>query len=562
MHANIAFDGMPAHALIHLQDVDLMSRSRIFVDGVSLTGSWKRNNLQLSDIMSKFDNKEGMSFANLSFDEENGTSWFNLSIVDDIYLDSIRLNLSMNLKMSKFNRENSSFKIEYAKWNENSGNYTISENYNSIDPISNFDISFEMNILSISTEGPLDLEKYYLNDIRIDYSIKSNNLDIDIKASMHNAIITTSSSWRGIVINLGFFTLLIISWYSLSCSQEPIAINLGYEVIFIEIMFIYHCFFIFAHTIAVAKDHYFFMICLTVIAFFQCSIYQLKAMKRIEIEMRSLDVTGINWTRQEVYAMTWVIGSFVGVFLMAYYTSKIMVWRYHWAFMLAFFIYPAIQSIVTLVKANRRDDINTCDLLVNWCVPLAYLYFIRGSGNSYSSLKPHPVIMIYVLVVITLCCMIVLIYCICIGCILPVFLSQFIAIDTEPSVSIVISFNQPHYHPQPFDQTQYDQPRPRHRRSPSLDISKLLVAADRVPADKLRDNCSICFTTLKYDPNDDDVCQMSGIDGSNSSLQSLRSKVSHVMQLECKHYFHVTCLKQWLESKRSCPLCKNRVANL
>ena len=285
MHANIAFDGMPAHALIHLQDVDLMSRSKIFVDGVSLTGSWKRNNLQLSDIMSKFDNKEGMSFANLSFDEENGTPWFNLSIGDDIYLDSIRLNLSMNLKMSKFNRENSSFKIEYAKWNENSGNCTISENYNSIDPMSNFDISFEMNILSISTERPLDLDKYDLNDIRIDYSIKSNNLDIDIKASMHNAIITTSSSWRGIVINLGFFTLLIISWYSLSRVQEHIAINLGYEAIFIETMFIYHCFFMFAHTIAVAKDHYFFMICLTVIAFFQCSIYQLKAMKRIEIEI-------------------------------------------------------------------------------------------------------------------------------------------------------------------------------------------------------------------------------------------------------------------------------------
>ena len=194
---------------------------------------------------------------------------------------------------------------------------------------------------------------------------------------------------------------------------------------------------------------------------------------------------------------------------------------------------------------------------------MAYLYFIRGSGNSYSSLKPHPVIMIYVLVVITLCSiivLIVLIFCICMGCILPVLASQFMPYNIEPSERTVI-FRQQVVDRMRFDRMRFDQPQPRHRRSPSLATSKPLVAADRVPADKLRDNCPICFTMLKYDPSDDGY-EMSGIDESNSSLQSLRSKVSHVMQLECKHYFHVICLKQWLETKRRCPLCKTRAANL
>lgn len=37
------------------------------------------------------------------------------------------------------------------------------------------------------------------------------------------------------------------------------------------------------------------------------------------------------------------------------------------------------------------------------------------------------------------------------------------------------------------------------------------------------------------------------------------SKSSDVIQLECNHIFHEECIKQWLKTSKTCPVCRKRV---
>ena len=522
---HIDHHGISAYASSHMQNAyanefaTFTTRYRIFSDGVSLIGSWKDKGLKVSEIMSKFDSLKGPSLATLSFENGISKTWFNLSIGDGMYLDSSRLNLSINLKMSKFDRLNSSFKIDCSQWDEYFASGVLEENFYTTEPKSYFDMSFEMKILSILTGKPLDLDNYDLNDIRVDYSIKSNNLDIDIVGTMHNAIISTSSNWRGFLISLGFITLIFLSICYLFSIQESTTANLGFEAIALQMLFFYHCFYLLSQLIRVSKDHYFFMICLTVIAFFQSFTYQICAINYAANEMRYLNVRRNNRQRRETYALFWVIGSLMFFILMASTTRKIMVWKYHWVFMLGFFIYPIVQIIVTLVKANNSEVFDIRYQVMSWCIPLAYLYFMRGSGNTYANLKPHPMIMIYALSSIA-------------------FGTIFMLIQGIFGLYFFIP-------------------------SSLLPNSKsLVVPASKVPRDNLNEDCSICCGTLKYDPMEDAELASQRGEGQDRDLESsadsqpLRTKVTQVMKLSCNHYFHEGCLKEWFKSRQVCPMCK------
>ena len=156
---------------------------------------------------------------------------------------------------------------------------------------------------------------------------------------------------------------------------------------------------------------------------------------------------------------------------------------------------------------------------MSWCIPLAYLYFMRGSGNTYANLKPHPMIMIYALSSIA-------------------FGTIFMLIQGIFGLYFFIP-------------------------SSLLPNSKsLVVPASKVPRDNLNEDCSICCGTLKYDPMEDAELASQRGEGQDRDLESsadsqpLRTKVTQVMKLSCNHYFHEGCLKEWFKSRQVCPMCK------
>ena len=60
------------------------------------------------------------------------------------------------------------------------------------------------------------------------------------------------------------------------------------------------------------------------------------------------------------------------------------------------------------------------------------------------------------------------------------------------------------------------------------------VLSDRIKQVQLSEPCSIC---MELDPQET------------------------VVELECGHYFHMKCVKDWVKIKGSCPMCRNYVRN-
>jgi len=65
------------------------------------------------------------------------------------------------------------------------------------------------------------------------------------------------------------------------------------------------------------------------------------------------------------------------------------------------------------------------------------------------------------------------------------------------------------------------------------------------------ENLNINFEIEKYDENTEycpEICII---------CLDIFSKNQNIIKLECDHYFHENCIKEWFEKKTRCPYCKN-----
>ncbi len=65
------------------------------------------------------------------------------------------------------------------------------------------------------------------------------------------------------------------------------------------------------------------------------------------------------------------------------------------------------------------------------------------------------------------------------------------------------------------------------------------------------DACSICMDFLNQEPSN-----------ITTNLLSKGSKKIKIMETPCKHRFHESCLKAWLEIKFECPFCRSKLPPL
>lgn len=61
-------------------------------------------------------------------------------------------------------------------------------------------------------------------------------------------------------------------------------------------------------------------------------------------------------------------------------------------------------------------------------------------------------------------------------------------------------------------------------------------------------DCCICLVELSTEPE---------IQEDSSNLKPV--KTSHALETPCKHLFHETCLKKWMDQKMLCPICRSRL---
>ena len=65
------------------------------------------------------------------------------------------------------------------------------------------------------------------------------------------------------------------------------------------------------------------------------------------------------------------------------------------------------------------------------------------------------------------------------------------------------------------------------------------------------ENLNIKFEIEKYDENTEyspEICII---------CLDIFSENQNIIKLECDHYFHENCIKEWFEKKTTCPYCKN-----
>ena len=53
------------------------------------------------------------------------------------------------------------------------------------------------------------------------------------------------------------------------------------------------------------------------------------------------------------------------------------------------------------------------------------------------------------------------------------------------------------------------------------------------------------------DKQDDDTCTICFEEYKHKAL---------IKKLDCDHYYHSHCIDKWLKTKKSCPICKERVS--
>ena len=88
----------------------------------------------------------------------------------------------------------------------------------------------------------------------------------------------------------------------------------------------------------------------------------------------------------------------------------------------------------------------------------------------------------------------------------------------------------------------------------------LRIPVSKLPDDRRMDDCPICYFPITVDPEKAQIELAdlhAGVD--NEDHQPIQPQIKEVMRTPCNHYFHPVCLKQWLKTRHSCPICNAEV---
>lgn len=491
-----------------------------FIDSPDLdwAGKWKDSSLLRSDTITKLRTNEGPSLAKFSFQPEIHKSWMNITIQEGPYFDSNSLHLSINLKMSQYEKNSSTFTINCNQWDEYFANGTLVEDFYKLTPKNFFDMAFQLTLTSRLTGKPLDLDNFNQDDVLITYTLKSIMLGLNLKAEMVYASKSVYNSLIGFVVFIGILIMFFVSW-SQNYTYEPAFIqNMGFEVAAILMLLYFHFFCISYEIFWMTKDHSLFLLGTTLITMFFNFFWLIETIHFLSVD-DMLRRHRPDRRRGELYScLTFTAVMIIQVFL-AVFSRKLMMTPAHKYFLIAFFAYPILQIVITLIRAVNKNVFKFGYHIFNWWPPLLFVALIRGGLlEEYFNLTPWEL-----MVPIT-------------GGLL--FFGTFI-MYLQNRIGVYFFL-------------------------PGFIIPKakdLVVPISQVPQEKMDDVCSICYFKITTDPEQAavELQEVEQDQDRSAASESMLPKVSEVMKLECNHFFHIPCLKAWLSTKQTCPVCNKAV---
>lgn len=95
------------------------------------------------------------------------------------------------------------------------------------------------------------------------------------------------------------------------------------------------------------------------------------------------------------------------------------------------------------------------------------------------------------------------------------------------------------------------------------------IPISQVPADKIDDDCIMCYNPLRYTAADDEAAaQVYGMPAPSTTGDRLMPADGHRVMMTaarrcavtpCRHYYHEACFDQWLLVKPECPICRRQL---
>jgi hypothetical protein len=201
----------------------------------------------------------------------------------------------------------------------------------------------------------------------------------------------------------------------------------------------------------------------------------------------------------------------------------IMVYRWYTYYLIPFYLFPIFQIWMSAVIGNRKVFKWQYQLLL-WPPTLIIPVFMRGYDNNFLQLTPNIEINAIVL---------------------PAMIGVFILYSMMQGVCgprfflLGIFFPAPHKY--------------------MIAVKKLKKDREGLEEEELV--CPICYGELDEDP--EATVRNTATDPNNPGGDAARALVAKpikkCMVTPCKHYYHPSCLKQWMDQKMECPTCRQEL---
>lgn len=486
-------------------------QKRIFDNrGESWKGKWRETVDKSNSYLANFDNKDGPVYCNFEFDPRIKKTLMHMVIKDYEYLDSGKLFLSVNLKMSKYNASESSFTTKANHGDEYYAEANLAETMFNTMSLMYFDIDFKLIFRDRATNAPLDLNSYNPDNVLIKFKLTSKDLNINIEGELYRMTPPASSLWLSLGVLISAAILLILST-SLASFQTSFIINIGCEVIGLMSIFYYHLFCAF---LQLGKTYHLYnttLYILSLLIFIQCMLMMIFA-------MNYLTIVNVQGHLQPYYCGLMVLYLALLIITGVYTPRLIFTRQYCWYLVFFVGLLPAFQFIATLKKAMSSNVFNVKYQIIGWWTVIIYATFIKGIHNPLVELKPQYLIPV-------------------VGFGSAIFFGLIMLLQHKCGVYFMLpNFCIPNY-------------------------TDLKVPMSRVPEEKQNEECPICYFPIKVDPERAQVelQEINHEEVNAADHQPMLPQATVAMKTPCNHYFHPTCLRAWIRTRHSCPICNQKV---
>lgn len=481
-------------------------------------GDWTER-IQRNNYLIDFENRKGLAVSRFEFIPGIRKTLMHLTIYDEVYYDSGRMDMVINLKMSKFNESESTFRINCDKGDEYFALAQLVSQVNNKEDKNYFDMDFTLKFVDKTTKQPLDLRKpnISMENVSISMDIYSRDLGVSLKGEMTYRPLTEKKVFLSWLIICAYFLLMVFTFSSGVFIKESFIPNVGAEVMGIISIFNYHLFVAYLHLSKVSQFYSYFFYVLIVIAFISTFMFTMVTLFYLITEdqyARNLPRGQIRNNCREIYIFLFIITFIILLILMAIFTPKFLFTKSYKYLLFIIFSFPLIQIPLTFFKWINREVFNPSFQIFDWWFNLFPLVLMKGIHNDFTNLSPSKELLYYSITTL---------------------------IIGGSTMFAQSKFGVYFFLPEDWVPGRI----------------KLKFKVDGLDKEKLEEACSICQSPVKYDV----LSPYELVDlGELEADENLLPLAKEIMVTPCKHYFHVNCLRPWLMNrKQTCPMCNASV---